>query len=94
MIKFKVYARTVKCNNSNTFRAFRAYNKDGKKTIDAKFTRESGFVDPGCSDFYVFANAEDVNISTTGRYPVMWFRSVDHIEAIEKETEDFSEYAY
>ena len=94
MIKFKLYARTVKANNGNVFTAYRVYSKDGKKTMDAKFTRESGFKDPGVSDFYEYANEEEVNVSRTGRYPVMWFRSVDHIEKIEKEAEDFSEYAY
>lgn len=94
MLKFKIYSRKVKTNNGNEFTAYRVYSSDGKKTIDAKFTRESGFQDPGVSDFYVYAYREDVNISRTGRYPVMWFRTVDHIEKIEKEAEDFSDYEY
>lgn len=94
MIKFKIYSRIVKSNSGNVFTVYRAYSKDCKKTMDVKFTRESGFKDPATSDFFVYANEEDVNISRAGRYPVMWFRSIDHIEKIEKETEDFSDYAF
>lgn len=94
MLKFKVYSRKVTAKTGNAFTVYRVYANDNKRTIDAKFVRESGFVDPGCSDFFVYANNEDVNVSHTGRYPVMWFRAVDHIEPIEKETEDLREYAF
>lgn len=77
-LKVTVIERTTK--DGRKFNAYRTYSKNGRAT-DLKFRKEvTNLPTKNC---YIVVNEDDINLNTTGEYPVCWVKAIQAIEDFE-----------
>lgn len=74
-IKVRVTERTTK--DGRKFPTYCTFSKNGRKT-DLKFRKD--VVNVPTKDCYIVCNVSDVNVNTSGEYPVCWVSAIISIE--------------
>lgn len=76
-LKVRVTERTTK--EGRKFNAYSTFSKNGRRT-ELKFTK--GVKDVPTEDCYIEVAKTDMNLNTSGEYPVVWVKNVIAIEEI------------
>lgn len=92
--KLKVVVQDKETVDGRKFKTFKTFSKNGRAT-ELKFRKEvTNIPTKNC---YIVVNVDDVNISTSGEYPVCWVKAIQSIEDLgtmnaERNREQVNEY--
>lgn len=80
-LKVQVIERTT--HDGRKFNTYRTFSKNGRAT-DLKFRKEvTNLPTKNC---FIEVAPEDINLNTSGEYPVAWVKAIKSIEDIETVT--------
>lgn len=78
--KLKVVVTERKTAAGRAFNVYKTFSKNGRAT-ELKFRKEvTNLPTKSC---YIVVNAEDINLNTSGEYPVCWVKAIQEILDIE-----------
>lgn len=74
-LKVRVQERTT--SDGRKFNTYATFSKNGRKT-DLKFRKT--VTNLPTKDCYIVVNADDINLNTSGEYPICWINAIQAIE--------------
>lgn len=92
--KLKVRVTEKETKEGRKFNTYKTFSKNGRAT-ELKFRKEVKLLPE--KDCYIVVKASDINLNTSGEYPVCWIQDVQAIEDIapaqaEKNLEKVNDY--
>ena len=71
---------TERKHEGRSFNVFHTFSKNGRRT-EVKFRKEvKNLPDKTC---YVVVNVDDMNLNTSGEFPICWIKAIQSIEDLE-----------
>lgn len=80
-LKVRVTERSTK--DGRKFNSYKTFSKNGRAT-ELKFTKD--VTELPVKDCYIVVNDSDVNLNTSGEFPICWVKHIVSIESIEEAT--------
>lgn len=75
--KLKVVVAEKETVDGRRFKTFKTFSKNGRAT-ELKFRKEvKNLPEKSC---YIVCNVDDINVNTTGEYPVCWVKAIQSVE--------------
>lgn len=76
-VRLEVRVKERSTKDGRKFNAYSTFSKNGRKT-DLKF--KAAVTNLPTKDCYIVCNVDDVNINTSGKFPVCWVNAIQAIE--------------
>lgn len=79
-VKLKVVVAEKETTDGRKFKAYKTFSKNGRAT-ELKFRKEVQNVPT--KNCYIVCNVDDVNVNTSGEYPVCWVKAIQSVEDLD-----------
>lgn len=78
--RIEVRVQEKKTAEGRKFLTYSTYSKNGRKT-EVKFRKEVPNLPT--KDCFIVVNVDDMNLNTSGRFPVLWVKAIQAVEDYE-----------
>lgn len=85
--KLKVVITERETTEGRKFKTYKTFSKNGRAT-ELKFRKEvTNLPTKNC---YIIVNDDDINLNTSGEYPVCWVKAIQGVEDLETVNADLN----